>query len=87
MNQTISSTGRISLRQNAVPRLENIDGKYYLDFNSIRELCGGERIAKTTLFCYLKQLPNVQESMIRLRNRAYYEETFILVQLKDLIFN
>lgn len=86
MDQTFNSTGRISLRQNTVPRLENTDGKYYLDFNSVRELCGGERIAKTTLFCYLKQLPNVEENMIRYRNRAYYDETFILVQLKNLIF-
>ena len=85
MNQTFSSTGRISLRQNTVPRLEFLDGKHYLDFNSIRELCGGERIAKTTLFCYLKQLPNVAENMIRYRNRAYYEETYILVQMKNLI--
>jgi hypothetical protein len=86
MNQTINSTGRISLRQNAVPRLEFMDGKYYLDFNSVRELCGGERIAKTTLFCLVKQLPNVEENMMRYRNRAYFEETYILVQLKHLIF-
>jgi hypothetical protein len=87
MNQTISSAGRISLRQNTVPRLEFVDGKYYLDFNSVREICGGDRIARTTLFCLLKQLPNVEENMIRYRNRAYYEETFILVSLRNLIFN
>jgi hypothetical protein len=63
-----------------------MDGKYYLDFNSVRELCGGERIAKTTLFCLVKQLPNVEENMMRYRNRAYFEETYILVQLKHLIF-
>jgi hypothetical protein len=87
MTQTISSTGKISLRQNTVPRLEFLDGKHYLDFNSIRVLCGGEKIAKTTLFCYLKQLPNVEENTIRYRNRAYYSETFILVSLRNLIFH
>jgi hypothetical protein len=87
MTQTISSTGQIKLKQYSVPRLEFVDGKHYLDFNSIRVLCGGEKIAKTTLFCYLKQLPNVEENTIRYKNRAYYSETFILVTLRNLIFN
>lgn len=87
MDQTFNSTGRISLRQNTVPRLEYTDGKYYLDFNSIRELCGGERIAKTTLFCHLKQLPNLENHMIKLRNKAYYEQTFVLVQMRNFIFS
>jgi hypothetical protein len=87
MNQTISSTGEIKLRQFSVPRLEFIDGKHYLDFNSVWELCGREKIAKTTLFCLLKKLPNVDENMIRYRNRAYFEEKFTLVSLRNLIFN
>ena len=87
MNQTISSEGRISLRQNAVPRLEFVDGKHYLDFNSVRELCGGDSIAKTTLFYQIKELPNIDENMIKYRNRSYYEETYILIHLRDLIFN
>lgn len=86
MDQTFNSTGRISLANNVVPKLLFTDGKTYLDFYSVRQLCGGEAIAKTTLFCLLKELPNVEENMIRYRNRAYYEETFILVSLKNLIF-
>ena len=87
MNQTISSNGQLALKQHSVPRLEFVDGKHYLDFHSVKEICGGEKIAKTTLFCHLKQLPNIKENMIRYRNRAYYEETFVLIQLKTLIFD
>jgi hypothetical protein len=87
MDQTFNSTGRISLANNVVPKLLFTDGKTYLDFYSVRQLCGGEAIAKTTLFCLLKELPNVEENMIRYRNRVYYEETFILVSLRNLIFN
>jgi hypothetical protein len=87
MDQIFNSTGRISLADNIVPRLLYTDGKTYLDFYSVRQLCGGEAIAKTTLFCLLKELPNVEENMLRYRNRAYYEETFILVSLRNLIFH
>jgi hypothetical protein len=86
MNETFNSTGKICISQNAVPRLLFTDGKTYLDFFSIKQICGGENIAKTTLFCILKELPGIEENMIRYRNRSYYEETFILVQLKYLIF-
>ena len=86
MNQSFNSTNRIYLAENIVPRLIFTDGESYLDFNSIRHLCGGENIAKTTLFCIIKELPNVEENMIKYRNRSYYEETFILIHLKNLIF-
>jgi hypothetical protein len=86
MDQTFNCTGRISLANNVVPRLLYTNGKSYLDFYSIKQICGGEAIAKTTLFCLLKELPNLEENMIKYRNRAYYEETFILVSLKNLIF-
>jgi len=86
MDQSFNSTGIISLAVNVVPRLVFTDGKAYLDFYSIRKLCGGEAVAKTTLFCLLKELPNVDENMIRYRNRSYFEETYILIHLKNLIF-
>jgi hypothetical protein len=87
MNQTFNSTGRISLANNVVPRLLYTNGKSYLDFYSIKQICGGEAIAKTTLFCLLKELPNLEENMITYRNRSYYEETFILISLRNLIFS
>ena len=86
MNETISSTSRIYLAEHLVPRLIFTDGKSYLDFNSIRQLCGGDNIAKTTLFCMIKALPNVDGNTIKYRNRSYFDETFILIQMKDLIF-
>ena len=86
MDQSFNKTGRISLAEHVVPRLLYTDRKAYLDFYSIRQICGGEAVAKTTLFCLLKELPNVEENMIKYRNRSYYEETFILIQLKNLIF-
>lgn len=86
MDQSFNTTGRISLAIDVVPRLLYTNGKAYLDFYSIRQICGGEAVAKTTLFCLLKELPNVEENMIKYRNRSYYEETFILIQLKNLIF-
>jgi hypothetical protein len=82
----ISSTGRISLAENVVPRLLFTDGNTYLDFYSIRQLCGGEVMAKTTLFCLLKELPNLEEHMIRYRNRSYYNQHYVLIQLRHLIF-
>lgn len=85
MNQSFNSTGRISLSANSVPKMIYTDGKSYLDFYSIRQLCGGERIAKTTLFCMLNSLPNLDENKIKYRNRAYYDETFIIIHLKHLI--
>ena len=87
MDQSFSSTGRISLAYDVVPRLLYTDGKTYLDFHSIKQICGGEAIAKTTLFCLLKELPNLEENMIKYRNRSYFEETYILVHLKNLIFD
>jgi hypothetical protein len=87
MSESFNSNNRIYLAENVVPRLIFTDGKSYLDFNSIRQLCGGDNIAKTTLFCLIKDLPNVDENMIRYRNRSYFEETFVLIQLKHLIFN
>ncbi len=87
MDQSFNSTGKISLAIDVVPRLLYTNGKTYLDFYSIRKICGGEAIAKTTLFCLLKELPNVQESTIRYRNKTYIEEHFVLIQLKHLIFN
>jgi hypothetical protein len=87
MDQTFNSTGRISLANNVVPRLLYTNGKSYLDFYSIKQICGGEAIAKTTLFCLLKELPNLEENMITYRNRSYYEETFILISLRNLIFS
>ena len=86
MNQSFNATGKISLAEHVVPRLLFTDGKAYLDFYSIRQICGGEAVAKTTLFCLLKELPNVDENMIRYRNRSYFEETYILIHLKNLIF-
>lgn len=86
MDQPFHSSGRISLANDVVPRLLYTNGKSYLDFHSIKLICGGESIPKTTLFCLLKELPNVEENMIKYRNRSYYEETFILVHLRNLIF-
>jgi hypothetical protein len=86
MDQSFNTTGRISLAEHVVPRLLFTDGKSYLDFYSIRQICGGQAVAKTTLFCLLKELPNVEQNMIKYRNRSYYEESFILIQLKNLIF-
>lgn len=86
MNQSFNATGKISLAEHVVPRLLFTDGKSYLDFHSIKHICGGEGIPKTTLFCLLKELPNVEENMIKYRNRSYFEETFILINLKNLIF-
>lgn len=86
MDQTFNSTGKIFLAEHVVPRLLFTDGKAYLDFYSIRQICGGEAVAKTTLFCLIKELPNLEQNMIKYRNRSYYEETFILIQLKNLIF-
>lgn len=86
MSGTFNTTGRISLANDVVPRLLYTDGKSYLDFHSIKQICGGESIPKTTLFCLLKELPNVEENMIKYRNRSYFEETFILINLKNLIF-
>ena len=87
MDQPFNTTSRISLANDVVPRLLYTDGKSYLDFHSIKQICGGEAVAKTTLFCLLKELPNVEENMIKYRNRSYYEETYILIQLKNLIFS
>jgi len=86
MDQSFNTTGRISLAEHVVPRLLFTDGKSYLDFYSIKQICGGEAVAKTTLFCLLKDLPNVEQNMIKYRNRSYYEESFVLIQLKNLIF-
>ena len=87
MDQPFKTTSRISLANDVVPRLLYTDGKTYLDFHSIKQICGGESIPKTTLFCLLKELPNVEENIIKYRNRSYYEETYILIQLKNLIFS
>ncbi len=87
MDQSFNSTGKISLAIDVVPRLLYTNGKTYLDFYSIRKICGGEAIAKTTLFCLLKELPNLQVHSIKYRNRTYIEEHFVLIQLKHLIFN
>lgn len=84
MNQSINSTGRISLSANSVPKMIYTDGKSYLDFYSIRQLCG-EQMAKTTLFYLLNSLPNLDDNKIKYRNRSYYDETFIIIHLKQLI--
>lgn len=87
MNQPFNSNSRIYLANNIVPRLLYTDGKSYLDFHSIKQICGGDNIAKTTLFYTIKDLPNVEDNMIKYRNRSYYEETFVLIHLKHIIFN
>jgi hypothetical protein len=87
MSEIFNTTGRITLAEHLIPKLLYTDGKVYLDFYSIRQLCGGEAIAKTTLFYYIKELPDLDQHMIKYRNRSYYQETFILIQLKNLIFN
>ena len=86
MNQTISSNGQIILTQNvSVPRLE-FNGQYYLDTYSIRKLIGEERIAKTTLFYIIKELPQLKEHTISYRNRKYFQEVYIKALLKHLIY-
>lgn len=87
MNRTVNSNQQITLTQNVVPRLQFTTGKYYLDFYSIQELCRKKKIARTTLFRYLKGLPNLDQHVIKYRNRSYFDETFILVHLKNLIFS
>ena len=86
MNQSISSNGQIILTENiSVPRLE-FKGQFYLDTYSIRKLIGEERIAKTTLFYIIKELPQLTEHTISYRNRKYFQEIYIKALLKHLIY-
>ncbi len=82
MNETISSTGLIKLQNNKFPRLE-FEGKYYLDFYTILGLIG-EIIPRTTLFCLLKKLPYLNDSVITYRNKKYYCQVFINIHLRHL---
>lgn len=86
MNQTFNTTGRISLNPNVVPKLLYTDGLLYLDFFSIRQICAGGLVPKTSLYCILKELPMLEQKMVKYRNRNYYLESFILLELKHLIF-
>ena len=86
MNQSISSNGQIILTENiSVPRLE-FKGLYYLDTYSIRNLIGEERIAKTTLYCLIQELPQLKDHTLIYRNRKYFEEVYIKALLKHLIY-
>jgi hypothetical protein len=85
MNESISSNGQINIPKNtSVPRLE-FKGQYYLDMYSIRKIIGEERVAKTTLFYMIKELPQLQEHSITWRNRKYFQEVYIKALLKHLM--
>jgi hypothetical protein len=59
-------------------------GRYYLDFTTICEICSGN-IGKTKLFELLKKIEGIEQNKVNYKNRIFYEEGFVLINLRYYI--